>query len=90
MIYTQTQHYTQMTYTLHDPIKELFVTKSLQLLRDGFKNELATYVYADERMTELLMELVSEFVEANIPVVDEYNRTELAMMLMETLDIIAK
>ena len=41
-------------------------------------------------MTELLMELVSDFVEINIPVVDEYNRTELAMMLMETLDIIAR
>jgi hypothetical protein len=79
-----------MTYTLHDPIKELSVTKSLQLLRDGFKSDLATYVYADERMTELLMELVSDFVEINIPVVDEYNRTELAMMLMETLDIIAR
>ena len=76
-----------MTYTLHDPIKELSVTKSLQLLRDGFKNELATYVYADERMTELLIELVSDFVETNIPVIDEDNRTELAMMLMETLVI---
>ena len=79
-----------MINTMENTINELFVTKSLQLLRDGFKNELATYVYADERMTELLMELVSEFVEANIPVVDEYNRTELAMMLMETLDIIAR
>ena len=79
-----------MTYTLHDPIKELSVTKSLQLLRDGFKSDLATYVYADERITELLMELVSDFVEINIPVVDEYNRTELAMMLMETLDIVAR
>ena len=38
----------------------------------------------------ILMELVSEFVEVNIPVVDEYNRTELALMLMETLDIIAR
>ena len=79
-----------MTYTLHDPIKELSVTKSLQLLRDGFKSDLATYVYTDPRMSELLMELVSDFVEINIPVVDEYNRTELAMMLMETLDIIAR
>ena len=78
-----------MTYTINT-IKDLSVTKSLQFLRDGFKNELATYVYADERMTELLMELVSDFVEVNIPVVDEYNRTELAMMLMETLDIVAR
>lgn len=59
-------------------------------MRDGFKNELATYVYADERMTELLIELVSDFVETNIPVIDEDNRTELAMMLMETLDIVAR
>ena len=79
-----------MTYTLHDPIKELSVTKSLQLLRDGFKNELTTYVYADQRMTELLMELVSDFVEINIPVVDQDNRTELAVMMMETLDIVAR
>ena len=79
-----------MTYTLHDPIKELFVTKSLQLLRDGFKNELATYVYADERTTQLFAELISEFVEANIPVVDDENQMELSMMLLETLDIIAR
>ena len=79
-----------MINTMENTIKELSVTKSLQLLRDGFKNELATYVYADERMSELLMELVSDFVEVNIPVIDEYNRTELAMMLMETLDIVAR
>jgi len=71
-------------------IKELTVTKSLRLLRDGFKRELATYVYADQRMTELLQELVSEFVETNIPVVDEDNRMELSLMMMETLDIIAR
>ena len=79
-----------MINTMENTIKELFVTKSLQLLRDGFKNELATYVYADERMTELLMELVSDFVEVNIPVVDEHNRMELAMMMMESLDVIAR
>ena len=59
-----------MINTMENTINEISVTKSLKLLRDGFKNELATYVYADERTTELLMELVSEFVEANIPVVD--------------------
>ena len=79
-----------MINTMENTIKELSVTKSLQLLRDGFKSDFATFAYADERMTELLMELVSDFVEINIPVVDEYNRTELAMMLMETLDIIAR
>ena len=79
-----------MINTMENTINELSVTKSLKLLCNGFKSEFATFAFDDERMTELLMELSMEFVEANIPVVDEYNRTELAMMMMETLDIIAR
>ena len=73
-----------------DTIKDLTVTRSLHLLRDGFKSDFATFAYADERMTTLLAELASEFVDANIPVVDEDNQVELAMLLIETLDIIAR
>jgi hypothetical protein len=79
-----------MTDTIQDQIKELTVKKSLRLLRDGFKNELAGYVYADPRVTDLLQEIVSEFVETNIPLVDENNQVELAMMLLETLDIVTR
>jgi len=79
-----------MINTMENTINELTVTKSLKLLRDGFKNELATFVFADERTTELFAELISEFVDTNIPVVDEDNRMELAMMLLETLDIVAR
>jgi hypothetical protein len=75
-----------MTYT-QEPQS---VTKSLQLLRDGFKSEFATFAYADERMTELLMELSMEFVDANIPVVEDDVRIELSMMMMESLDVIAR
>ncbi len=71
-------------------IKELTVTKSLRLLCNGFKSEFATFAYADQRMTELLQELASEFVDANIPVVDDHNQMELSMMLLESLDIIAR
>jgi hypothetical protein len=77
-----------MTY--QEEIKELTVTKSLKLLRDGFKNEFATFAYADLRMTELLHELASEFVDSNIPVVDDQNQVELAFMLLESLDIVAR
>ena len=77
-----------MTYT--QDIKELTVTKSLNLLRDGFKNEFATFVFADERTTELFAQLATEFVDTNIPVVDEDNQMELSMMLLESLDIIAR
>jgi hypothetical protein len=79
---------TEMTYD--EQIKEMTVTKSLKLLRDGFKNELATALFADERTTELFAQLISEFVETNIPVVDDENQMELSMMLLETLDIIAR
>ena len=79
-----------MIDTMNDTINELTVTKSLRLLRDGFKNELATFIFADERTIQLFAELISEFVEANIPVVDDENQMELAMMLLESLDIVAR
>lgn len=87
-MYLQIQHFPQMTY--ETDIKDLTTTKSLRLLRDGFKNEFASFAYADERMTELLQELASEFVDANIPVVDDHNQMELALMLLESLSIIAR
>jgi len=74
-----------MTYT-----QDQTVTKSLKLLRDGFKNEFATFAYENERMTLLLHELAQEFVDANIPVVDEDNQVELALMLIESLEIVAR
>ena len=75
---------------MNDTMNEQSVTKSLKLLRDGFKSEFATSVFADERTIELFGQLASECVDANIPVVDEDNRMDLAMMLLESLDIIAR
>jgi len=71
-------------------IKDLTVTRSLRFLCNGFKSEFASFAYADSRMTELLQELASEFVDANIPVVDEDNQVELSLMLLESLDVIAR
>ena len=71
-------------------IKDLTETRSLRLLRDGFKSEFASSVLADERTIELFSQLASEFVQSNIPVVDEDNQVELAMMLLESLDVIAR
>ena len=80
---------TQMT-DYQQEIKDLTITKSLRLLCNGFKSEFATSVFADERTTELLAQLASEFVQTNIPVIDEDNQMELAMMLLESLDVIAR
>ena len=61
--------------------------KSLQLLRDGFMVEFVEKVYSDERLTELLMDLSSEFVDKNIPIIDEDLKTDLALMMMESVTI---
>jgi hypothetical protein len=71
-------------------IKDLTVTRSLRFLCNGFKSDFATAVFSDERTIELFSQLASEFVDANIPVVDEDNQVELAMMLLESLDVIAR
>jgi len=70
--------------------EELTMTKSLQLLCDGFKNEFAAYVFAELQNTDLLQQLSSEFVESDIKVVDNEHQEELSMMLIETLDVIAQ
>ena len=88
-MYLQTQIFPQMT-DYNQEIKDLTVTRSLRLLRDGFKHDFATFAYADERMTTLLQQLASEFIDANIPIVDEDVEIDLAMMLMETVDVIAR
>ena len=59
--------------------------KSLQLLRDGFMVELTEKIYTDERFTDLMMTLTEEFVEKNIPIVDEDNKYDLALMMMESI-----
>ena len=73
-----------------ETMNEQSVTKSLQLLRDGFKNDFAKYVYEDERMTSILMELSTEFVDANIPLIDDDLQIELAQMFIETISIEAR
>ena len=61
--------------------------KALQLLTQGFKNDLAESIYENEKFTELMMELSIKFVEDNVPIVEEDIRYELALMLMETLNL---
>lgn len=75
---------------INQEIKDLTVTRSLRLLRDGFKSDFATFAYADDRMNVLLQQLAAEFVDANIPIVDEDVEVDLALMLMESVDIIAR
>ena len=76
--------------TMIETMNDQSITKSLQLLRDGFKNDFSNYVYEDERLTTLLMELSMEFVDSNVPITDDDLQIELAQMFIETISIEAQ
>jgi hypothetical protein len=59
-------------------------TKALLLLRDGFKDEFWRFVANNERFDQLMADLATEFVEENIPIVDEDLQIDMAMLLRET------
>lgn len=56
--------------------------EAIRLLANGFADQFAEQLAGDERMHDLIMELASEFVEAEIPVVSEDSQTDLAMELI--------
>ena len=56
--------------------------EEIRRLADGFSSEFAEEVAADERFHELVMELASEFVEKNIPIVNEDDATDVAFELI--------
>ena len=63
------------------------VVKSLHLLRDGNMVDFVEKVYSDERFTQLLMDLSSEYVDENVPVLDEDLKYDLALMMMESISL---
>ena len=63
------------------------IAKSLDLLAEGFKKEFAEVVMQDERFVEALMNISTEFVGNNIPIVDEETQMEMCMVLMDKIGI---
>ena len=59
--------------------------KALKLLCNGFKEDFAQYIFNSEDWVDLCMKLSSDFVDDNVPIVDEDDRLSLAMMLMDSL-----
>ena len=56
--------------------------EAIRRLADGFSSEFAEYLAGDERVHELMMDLSSEFVEQNIPIVKEDDVTDVACELI--------
>ena len=62
--------------------------RNLSLLVQGYKTEFATFVFESEGFTDLLMELSADFIDENMPVVeDEEFKLEAAMLLMESIKL---
>ena len=62
-------------------------SKALHLLKDGYKTEFATKVFEDDRFFELLMNMSIDFVDDNIPIVDDEIRHDLALLLCESVKL---
>ena len=61
--------------------------EAIRRLADGFSSEFAEFCAGDERIHELMMDLASEFVEENIPVVSEDSQIDLASELIMSITV---
>ena len=62
-------------------------TKSLQLLRDGFKQDFAGDLFESEEFFELLMNKSLDFVTENVPLVNDDDAHDLALLLVESIKV---
>ena len=61
--------------------------EAIRHLAQGFSGEFAEFMAGNERVHELMMELASEFVEENIPIVDEDAATDVAYELFMNVTV---
>ena len=60
-----------------------YKTQALQLLANGFAEAFVEYCEGDQRLCEVMHELVTDFIDENIPVVDDDNKLNLAFLLLD-------
>tara|TARA_R110002049_G_scaffold97626_1_gene237814 strand:+ start:796 stop:1005 length:210 start_codon:yes stop_codon:yes gene_type:complete len=61
--------------------------EAVRRLADGFSEEFAEWCAGHEKMHEMMMDLASEFVEENIPVVSEDSQIDLAAELIMSITV---
>ena len=67
--------------------KEKFRLRGLNLLADGYKDDVAKTIADDENFCELLITLISQYVDGNIPVVSGEDKHMLAALLVKKVTI---
>jgi len=63
------------------------LTHNLKVMAEAYKKDFAKALYEDERFTDLVMEKAAEFVISEMPLVDEDHQFDLALMVMETVNV---
>ncbi len=61
--------------------------EAIRRLADSYVSEFAEFAAGDERMHELMMELASEFVDAQLPIVREDDAIDVAHEMMMGITI---
>ncbi len=61
--------------------------EAIRRLSAGYVSEFAEFAAGDERMHELMMELASEFVDAQLPIVREDDAIDVAHEMMMGITI---
>ena len=61
--------------------------EAIRKLADGFSDNFAEMVAGDERVHELMMELASEFVAEEMPIVSEDSQIDVAAELIMSITV---
>ena len=64
-----------------------YTQEAIRLLAQGFSTQFAEAIAGDDRVHELMMELASEFVEKNIPIIKEEDQIDVAAELLMSVTV---
>ena len=56
--------------------------EAIRRLAEGYKEEVAETIAADERFHDIMMEIISEFIDQEIPIVNEEDKWDLGLELV--------
>ena len=60
---------------------------ALKLLSDGFKDQLAEAILSNENFIELAHQITADFIDENIPLVEDDHKLELGLIMLDSLTI---
>ena len=61
--------------------------QAIRRLATGYSSEFAEFCAGNEKMHELMHQLASEFIDTNIPIVNEDDATDLGIELLMNITV---